>query len=96
MDDNTPVVPDPVVPNQRQEFYDALINQFRLIRPFYTKIEPDPEDPIYQKLMIIDRTVTNSEAFEAGYSIWLENHDVVAFLESFLKKDDDAQPADTQ
>jgi len=68
----------------RQRFYNSLFEKFREIRPLFTSDTPDPANRIFQKLFIIDTTLTDPDAFEAGLSIWLENQDVDKFLDSFV------------
>jgi len=87
--------------NERQMFYNALYEKFQELRPQFSETKPDLKNPIYQKLYLIDKTLTNTEAFEAGFSIWLENKDTDAFLNLFIVQENGSikvndSPADSQ
>jgi hypothetical protein len=76
-----------------QDFQTVISNKFYELRPLFA---PSPtatfdeliKQDVFCKLMILDRTASNPDAFQAGYTIWeFEcNRDINKFLDQFTLK----------
>ena len=79
------------------DFENSLKEVFLVLRPTFTATGQEPIEeivlnPIYKKLIIIDRTLLVPEVFEAGYLLWEEvGRDIEKFFNLFELKVIDGQ-----
>jgi hypothetical protein len=71
------------------DFQNALKEEFFKLRPSFTLSADTPlellaVDPIFKKLIILDRTTSDKDTFEAGYLLWEHtNRDFNVFFDLF-------------